>query len=93
VFNLKAVVMFTRDQARDFIISAFPRLIEAHKGRNFKEIHEGFDVFDRNLPRVKGQGWENFGIALNYWDTWIDAKNHNWQYYKPLTDNDWPNLA
>ncbi len=51
------------------------------------------DVYGQLLPIE--EDFENpiYGIAFNFWDAWCDASNHEWQYYDPLTRNDWPLLA
>jgi len=53
----------------------------------------GFDQFDTNLPRNKEPRFDKLYIALNFWDGWIDSRNHSWQYYEPLLEEDWPRLA
>ena len=53
----------------------------------------GFDAFDGNLPRNVGARFDKLFIALNFWDGWIDARNHDWEYYDPIQARDWPVLA
>jgi hypothetical protein len=55
--------------------------------------HEGYDVMDRDLPRDPDPRWRKIFVALSFWDGWIDASNHDWQYYDPICASDWPVLA
>lgn len=55
--------------------------------------HAGYDEFDAALPRNQGDEWYKLSIALHFWDGWIDASNHAWRHYEPITEKDWPNLA
>jgi hypothetical protein len=32
-------------------------------------------------------------VALEFWDGWIDARNHDWLYYPGIAVSDWPRLA
>lgn len=53
----------------------------------------GYDDMDGALPRSVGAEWTKVFIALSFWDGWIDASNHEWRYYDPIGQNDWPELA
>ncbi len=32
-------------------------------------------------------------MALEFWAGWIDSRNHGWQFYEPIAEHDWPDLA
>ncbi|MEL6950491.1 MAG: hypothetical protein AAGM16_10320 [Pseudomonadota bacterium] len=32
-------------------------------------------------------------MALNFLDGWVDASNHDWQYYEGIDFQDWPGIA
>jgi hypothetical protein len=32
-------------------------------------------------------------IAHAFWDSWADARNHDWQFYPGIGQDDWPKLA
>lgn len=34
-----------------------------------------------------------YGMVFSFWDCWLDAKNHDWQYHEPISESDWPRLA
>ena len=53
----------------------------------------GYDEMNGALPRGVDVRWDKLFIVLSFWDGWIDANNHEWQYYEPIQENDWPRLA
>lgn len=48
---------------------------------------------DASVARVADNLWDKIFIALQFWDGWIDASNHDWQYYEPIMAADWPMMA
>ena len=34
-----------------------------------------------------------FGLAMRFWDDWVDASNHEWKYHEPFVESDWPKMA
>ncbi len=85
--------MFTYSEAKKYLVGNLSQDIESHKRGDFKKIGEGFDIFDQNLPRNSGPEFNKFFLALNFWDCWQDARNHEWRYYKGISQADWPQLA
>jgi hypothetical protein len=77
---------------RNKLIYNLEQAIKEQKDGRFESIDKGFDDFDEHLPRGQ-KGLENIFIGLNFWDGWIDARNHDWNYYKGIEKNDWPRLA
>ena len=65
----------------------------AHGAGRYSEIGKGFDDLDGDLPRNQGPEFEKLFVALNFWDGWIDARNHEWRHYKGIEESDWPRLA
>jgi hypothetical protein len=53
----------------------------------------GYDQLDAQLPRNAGPDCDKLHVALEFWDGWIDARNHNWLYYPGVAADDWPRLA
>ena len=53
----------------------------------------GYEEMDESLDRGGGPEWNKLLIALSFWDGWIDASNHQWRYYEPITEREWPLLA
>ncbi len=85
--------MFTYSEAKKYLLDSLTQDIASHTRGEFKKIGEGFDVFDQNLPRNSGPEFNKLFLALNFWDCWQDARNHEWRYYKGLSQADWPRLA
>ena len=81
------------DEARKAFIAELTRDAEAHEAGRYEEIGAEFDRVDSDLPRGQGPAFDKLLIALDFWDCWIDARNHNWQYYKGINERDWPMLA
>jgi hypothetical protein len=80
-------------EARQIFIHELTRDAEAHEARRYQDIGAGFDQVDAELPRDEGPEFDKLFIALDFWDGWIDARNHDWQYYKGIKERDWPRLA
>ena len=34
-----------------------------------------------------------FGLAMRFWDDWVDASNHEWKYHEPFVETDLPKMA
>jgi hypothetical protein len=64
-----------------------------HANESPAEPHAGYDEIDHGLARSSDPQWKKLFVALNFWDGWIDASNHEWQHYEPITAKDWPVLA
>jgi hypothetical protein len=85
--------MFSYTEAKQFLMENLMRDAIAHESDCYPDIGVGFDEFDANLPRFDRPEFNKLYIALNFWDGWIDARNHNWQYYSGINQWDWPILA
>ena len=80
-------------EAKQALIKELRRDVEAHEASRHEQVGAGFDEFDRKLPRGQGPEFDKLSIAFNFWDGWIDARNHNWLYYDGINESDWPVLA
>jgi hypothetical protein len=80
-------------EAKKQITDSLLRCAEAHEAGRLADIEEGFDAVDRALPRGREPEFDKLHVALNFWDGWIDASNHNWKYYEGINAEDWPRLA
>lgn len=85
--------MLSYSEAKQLFIAGLTRDAVAHEAQRFKDVGIGFDELDAGLPRGLGSEFDKLFIALNFWDGWIDARNHDWQYYKGIREADWPQLA
>ncbi len=85
--------MFSYTEAKQFLIENLMRDAVTHEAGRYQDIGHDFDEFDANLPRDERPEFNKLFIALNFWDGWIDARNHDWQYYAGISRPDWPVLA
>ncbi|HET9712635.1 MAG TPA: hypothetical protein VFP64_12155 [Pyrinomonadaceae bacterium] len=81
------------DELRERLASHLETAAEAQEASNPPAIETGYDAFDEVLPRGEGPEYDKLHIALHFWDGWIDARNHDWQYYEGIAQQDWPQLA
>lgn len=88
-----ARVQLTYDQVRERVASALERAAEAHEAERYREISGHFK--DVDVPETRGEGtpFAKVGIALNFFDGWVDASNHDWLYYEGISQEDWPRFA
>jgi hypothetical protein len=80
-------------EVKQVTISGLCEAAFAHESGRLQAIETSFDSLDANLPRDAGPEFDKLFIALNFWDGWIDARNHDWQYYEGIGAEDWPGLA
>jgi hypothetical protein len=85
--------MFSYTEAKQFLIENLMLDATAHESGRYSDVGRSFDEFDANLPRDDQPEFNKLFIALNFWDGWIDARNHDWQYYSGINQSDWPVLA
>lgn len=58
-----------------------------------REIGENYDPTYGRILEVNADYDESVGFAFTFWDNWVDAYNHDWQYHDPFTEHDWPRFA
>jgi hypothetical protein len=75
------------------MISGLLQAADSHEAGRLHGIEAPYDTLDSKLPRDVGPEFDKLFIALNFWDGWIDARNHDWQYYEGIRTKDWPRLA
>jgi hypothetical protein len=85
--------MLKYNEARPLMIQSLSQAANYHEAGTYEKLNAGFDEMDSKLPRRKGARFSTLLIALNFWDSWIDASNHQWQYYPGIEAEDWPLLA
>jgi hypothetical protein len=81
------------DRLRSLLAARLEDAANAHDSGDLAAIANGFDEIDHALPRHRGSHDNILFIALNFWDGWIDARNHEWLYYKGISREDWGALA
>lgn len=82
-----------REDSVDVLASALELDADAHDAEQYDAIGERFDdVLNEVIPF-----WDDYERALSagfyFWDCWVDARNHDWQYYPGTARGDWPRYA
>ena len=54
---------------------------------------ESYDTVYGRLLEASSSLDEPLVFALTFWDDWMDAANHDWQYHAPFVKDDWPRFA
>ena len=81
------------DDLRERFASALEAAADAQDAGNPEAVSTGYDELDGALPRNGEPRIQKLHIALQFWDGWIDSRNHGWLYYDGLTAADWPVIA
>jgi hypothetical protein len=85
--------MFTYDEAKHYLVEHLSRDVALHSAGDYWRVGDNFDEFDKNLPRNDDPKFRKLHIALNFWDGWQDSRDHDWHFYKGISQTDWPRLA
>ena len=64
---------------------------QAHEIGSLEILHNVFNKTEQYLSDQPGN--ESMAIAYNFLDGWVDASNHDWQYYDGIEKEDWPILG
>ena len=81
------------EEFRRRFIACLEAAARAHESGDLPAISMGYDHLDAELPRNAGPDFDELHVALEFWDGWIDARNHDWLYYPGVGVGDWPRLA
>ena len=80
-------------KARKMIIDILLEEIKMHENESFTNIGTNYEVIEDKLSQMNVND-HDIGLAMVFWDAWIDEKNHNFaENYKGIKKYDWPNLA
>jgi hypothetical protein len=60
---------------------------------SIREIGENYDRTYGRILEINADYDESIGFAFTFWDNWVDASNHEWQYHEPIREPDWPRFA
>lgn len=83
----------TSDGAEDTLAVALLADADAHERERFGDVGERYDDVLAGLLPLKDRWTPRVSVALQFWDGWIDARNHDWRYYPGIARDDWPRLA
>jgi len=81
------------DEVRVLVADALERAAKAHEAGQYRELSPLCNSVDVPDTRGEGAAFRKIGIALNFFDGWVDASNHQWLYYDGISQADWPRFA
>jgi hypothetical protein len=84
---------FTYAEAKSLLIEALRHDAALHEARRFGELGAKFDAVDAQLPRDAGPEFNKLIFAHEFWAGWLDSCGHDWFFYEPIQEKDWPALA
>jgi hypothetical protein len=65
----------------------------AHEAGSYAQIASRYDDIYAEILPLEDRITRRVAIALNFWDGWCDASNHEWRYHPGIGGRDWPVLA
>ena len=83
----------TYEELRERFVVCLEAAVRAHEAGDLRAIETGFDELVTELPRDAGPEFDKLLVAIEFWDCWIDAGNHDWLYYPGMAADDWPQFA
>ena len=83
------------DTPRAIVATALRREAVLHDSERFDRIGDAYDDVEMELLPLETSCARDIAIAIamSFWDSWIDARNHDWHYYQGISQSDWPVLA
>ena len=80
-------------KAADILANALEGDAIAHESGQQHKIGEKFDDVMSEISSLNDIPPRLSYLAINFWDSWQDSRNHDWLYYEPISEADWPRLA
>ncbi|HEB54832.1 MAG TPA: hypothetical protein ENI98_00725 [Gammaproteobacteria bacterium] len=82
-----------KNEAAEILAKALEEDAIAQESGNIDDIGLRWDdVYAEILP-LQDVSEPIFAMAMQFWDGWVDASNHEWQYHKPVKKEQWPIFA
>ena len=72
------------------LADAIEAAANAHDSGDLRNIDDGYDELE---PIAFGHEDPDVRLAMSFWDGWVDSRNHDWLFYEPITESDWPQFA
>ena len=82
----------TNDNLRRDVVTTLRQAAKDHDAGAFKEIGDAFDRLALQRQQLSEVD-PDLSVAIEFLDGWYDSSNHDWQYYEPLGQDDWPRLS
>ena len=83
----------TYDRVRILVADALERAATAHEAGRYRELAPILKQVDVPDTRGEGSSFAKIGIALNFFDGWVEAADRQGHYYDGISQADWPRLA
>ena len=80
-------------EAAEILANALEQDALAHESGKPDEIGMQYDPVLAEILPIDDIPPVLSALAFNFWDGWLDSKNHDWLYYEPMTRDDWPRAA
>lgn len=83
------------EEAKQFVLLRLERDIAAHERGDYGAIGRMMDLVPSlaDCDARDDDEADRVSTAINFWDRWIDARNHDWGYYPGVERDDWPIIA
>ena len=82
----------TTDSLRSAVVKALREAVKAHGRAAFNEIGEAYDRLSQLASQVTDTA-PDVRAAIEFLDGWYDSSNHDWMFYEPIGQHDWPRLS
>jgi hypothetical protein len=80
-------------ELRAAMAAALRREAEAQEAGRPEAVGAGYEEFDLALLRDAGPDFRKLLMALEFWDEWLDERNHGWPNFYGIRETDWPVFA
>jgi hypothetical protein len=80
------------DSLRKEVVKALQSAVVAHQSRAFEDIGDAYDRLARQASQLHGLDVD-LQVAIDFLDGWCDSSRHDWQFYDPICEHDWPRVA
>ena len=80
-------------KSADILANALEVDAVAHESGQHHKIGDKFDDVLNEISSLDDISPRLSSLAINFWESWQDSRNHDWLYYEPITEADWPRLA
>ena len=84
---------YSYEEATAALLAALTRDVLLHEAGRFDNLGESYDEVDTRLPRNADPEFNKLIFAHEFWAGWLDAREHDWMFYEPIKQADWPRFA
>lgn len=77
-------------EAKSILIGILYRDVSLHESGRYDALGADYDEVDARLPREAGPEFSTSLLAFEFWSGWLDSAEHDWLFYEPLRETDWP---